>query len=525
MPAAKEANPAVALNQHVLATLERCGHLRQLKQLQAHLIVLGHGHTQFFSFKLLRFSATVLADLRYARSLFDALPSPNIFLYTAMITAYSSHSDPSSAALLFRQMLRRRRPLPNQFIFPHALRSFSESSSSSSIAAVHAQVAKTGFAGDGVVQTSLLDAYAKCLDVDTARRLFDEMAERNVVSWTAMITGYARAGMIGNATTLFEEMPHRDVPAWNAIIAAYSQNGLFSEAVALFRRMIAAAARPNETTVACVLSACGHLGTLLLAKSIHTYTYRNRIGASVFVSNALIDVYGKCGSLKQARNLFDESSQRSLTLWNSMINCLALHGHSGEALETFEEMRRDGPPPDGVTFVGLLNACAHGGMVDEGRRYFRAMVAGYGVERRIEHYGCMVDLLCRAGRFEEAMEVVEGMRAMEPDEVVWGSLLNGCRVYGEVKMAEKAARKLLEMDPGNGGYGVLLANLYSATGRWEEMGGVRKAMKETGGRKLPGCSWIELESEVHRFYSGDRSHPRAGEIVDALQGLAAFLEY
>ncbi|CAA6662545.1 unnamed protein product [Spirodela intermedia] len=441
MPAAKEANPAVALNQHVLATLERCGHLRQLKQLQAHLIVLGHGHTQFFSFKLLRFSAT--------------------------------------------------------------------SSSSSSIAAVHAQVAKTGFAGDGVVQTSLLDAYAKCLDVDTARRLFDEMAERNVVSWTAMITGYARAGMIGNATTLFEEMPHRDVPAWNAIIAAYSQNGLFSEAVALFRRMIAAAARPNETTVACVLSACGHLGTLLLAKSIHTYTYRNRIGASVFVSNALIDVYGKCGSLKQARNLFDESSQRSLTLWNSMINC----SHS-----------TDTAGRHGVTFVGLLNACAHGGMVDEGRRYFRAMVAGYGVERRIEHYGCMVDLLCRAGRFEEAMEVVEGMRAMEPDEVVWGlcSRLQGLRggedggEGGEEAAGDGPGERRLRRAAGES---VQRDGEVGGDGRREE------GDEGDGGRKLPGCSWIELESEVHRFYSGDRSHPRAGEIVDALQGLAAFLEY
>ena len=199
-----------------------------------------------------------------------------------------------------------------------------------------------------------------------------------------------------------------------------------------------------------------------------------------------------------------------------MINCLALHGHSFEALSTFKKLELSGSIPDEVTLVGLLNACAHGGLVEEGREFFHSMGRKFNFEPRIEHFGCFIDLLCRAGRFEEVMEVVKRMK-IEPDEVVWGSLLNGCRVHGDMKMAEQAVRKLLELDPNNGGYTVLLANLYSSSGKWEEMGGVRKTMKEMGGRKLPGCSWIELEGEVHQFYSGDRSNHRIVEIIELLE--------
>ncbi|MQL94453.1 hypothetical protein Taro_027104 [Colocasia esculenta] len=514
--------PGAALNHHVLRALQRCGDLRHLKQLQAHLTVLGHAHTQFFAFKLVRHCATVLADLLYARTLFDALPSPNVYLYTAMITAYSSQPN-ASAIRLFRRMLRHGLSRPNQFIYPHVLRCWSDACDLGAIGSVHAHVTKAGFEGQAVVLTSLLDAYARCSDVESARDLFEDMPERNVVSWTAMITAYARAGMIGNATCLFEEMPERDVPSWNSMIAACTQNGLFSEAIALSRRMILEGALPNETTVVCVLSACGHLGMLQLGKWIHAYTYRKGIRSSAFVANALVDMYGKCGSLKQARRVFEATPHKSLTLWNSMINCLAVHAHTDDAIETFREMQLNGPEPDAVTFVGLLNACTHGGLVDKGEDYFKSMTHAYGIEPRIEHYGCMIDLLGRAGKFKAAMEVIRDMR-VQPDEVVWGSLLNGCRIYGDMELAEIAVRKLLEMEPGNAGYGVLLANLYSASGRWEDMGNVRKMLKETGAKKFPGCSWIEVESKVHLFYSGDRSHPEVQEIIKVLDYLAGFLD-
>ncbi|XP_039137685.1 pentatricopeptide repeat-containing protein At1g33350-like [Dioscorea cayenensis subsp. rotundata] len=510
-------------DEQVLSLLSKSSHLRHLKQIHGYLIAVGHAHTQFFAFKLVRFAAIALSDLAYARLIFDSLPSPNVYLYTGMITAYSSCPDPSSALHLFRLMLSRPRPRPNHFVYPHVLKSCFYSSHLDFMKSVHSHILKSGFQDHGVVQTSLLDGYARFSDVGTARQLFDSLRERNVVSWTAMVSGYLRVGMVGNAVALFEEMPARDVPSWNAVIAGCTQNGLFSEAVGIFRKMLASFVVPNQTTVACVLSACGQLSMLRFGKWVHGYITKNDIEQCPYVSNSLIDMYGKCGSLREARWIFSTLSEKNLTTWNSMINCLALHGHSESAIAMFKEMECEGCEPDEVTFVGLLNACTHGGLVDEGLDYFESMSRDFRIEPQIEHYGCVIDLLVRAGRFEDAMGIVRDMR-IEPDEVVWGSLLNGCRIYGDAKLAELAVRKLLELDPENADYGVMLANLYSENGKWEEVRKVRKLLKEGGGKKLPGCSWIEIDSEVHQFYSGDKFHPRFKDIYMVLEGLFGLVE-
>ncbi|XP_059633567.1 pentatricopeptide repeat-containing protein At1g33350 [Cornus florida] len=514
------------LSQHVLAILDKCSHLNHLKQLQAFLTTLGHGQTQFLAFKLVRFCTLSLSNLQYARFIFSHLNSPNIYLYTAMITAYTSQPDHCSSLLLYRDMVRRGRPRPNHFIYPHVLKSYPEVLQSQGIELVHTQILKSGFGRYPVVQTALVDSYSRfCSDLGTARQLFDEMSERNVVSWTAMVCGYTRLGKMGNAVVLFEKMPERDVPSWNAVIAGCTQNGLFTEAISFFRRMVIVAEegpnrniRPNQVTVVCALSACGHTGMLQLGKCIHGYIYRNGIGHDKFISNALVDMYGKCGSLKEARRIFDKIPNRNLTSWNSMINCFALHGQSESAIGVFEEMMQSGHDvkPDGVTFVGLLNACTHGGLVEQGRYYFDLMIRDYLIEPQIEHYGCLIDLLGRAGRFEEAMEVVRGMR-IPPDEVVWGSLLNGCKIHGRTDLAEFAAKKLIEMDPNNGGYGIMLANVYGELGNWDEARKTRKMLKEQNAHKIPGCSWIEVDNEVHQFYSFDKTHPRTEDIYTTLQ--------
>ncbi|PKA54147.1 Pentatricopeptide repeat-containing protein [Apostasia shenzhenica] len=510
------------LNRVVVCLLDRCKRLTQLKQLQAFLVTLGHGQTQFFAFKLVRFCSMELTDLPYSRLIFDSLASPNVYLYTAMLTAYSSLPDPIRAFRLFTLMLRRGTSKPNEFIYPHVLKACSDRYAFPFAQSVHTHASKTGFERFAVVQTSILDAYARFSDLTTARRLFDELSDRNVVSWTALISGFARVGRVGNAIALFEEMPERDIPSWNALIAGCTQNGLFSEAVAVFRRMQTENVRPNQTTLTCMLSACGHLGMLQFGQLIHCYVMKNQFGSS-FVLNALIDMYGKCGSLKEAGWVFGTLSERSLTAWNSMINCFALHGHSESAVATFKRMQHEGREPDEVTFVGLLNACTHAGLVDEGIGYFNSMRRNYGIETKIEHYGCVIDLLCRAGRFEEAMRIVRDMK-IEPDEVVWGSLLNGCRIYGNSYLAEFSVKKLVEIDPNNVGYGVVLANLYSKSGKWEEVSQVRKMLKDGDGKKLPGCSWIEVDGRVHQFSSGDKLHAKADEICGVLEELAGQIE-
>ncbi|CAM8916285.1 unnamed protein product [Rhodiola kirilowii] len=471
----------LALSDYVLNLLGRFNHLRQLKKLQSYLITLGHGQKQFYAFKL----------------------SPNIYLYTAMITAYaSSVSNQRDAVALYREMVRRGEPRPNHFVFPHVLRCGERDSEWICTRFVHGQILRSGFGEYSVVQTALADSYLRFgSDVEVARKLFDEMSDRNVVSWTAMISGYMRLGQIGNAILLFEKMPERDVPSWNSIISGCTQNGLFSEAISLIKRMVIAAeseeiklknSRPNQITVACALSACSHTGMLQLGKGIHAYTYRNNLAHDVYISNALVDMYGKCGSLKVARSVFDTTRNRSLMSWNSMINAYALHGQSANAIDLFEEMihQKNYIIPDGVTFVGLLNACTHGGLVEQGWSYFDMMTADYRIEPRIEHYGCLIDLLGRTGRFNEAMEVISNM-SLPPDEVVWSSLLNGCKIHGQADLAEFAVRKLLEFDPENGGYGIMLANLYSELGKWDDVRRVRKMLIEPDAHKTPGCSWVE----------------------------------
>uniref|UniRef100_A0A2P2PKS3 Pentatricopeptide repeat-containing protein At1g33350 n=1 Tax=Rhizophora mucronata TaxID=61149 RepID=A0A2P2PKS3_RHIMU len=214
------------------------------------------------------------------------------------------------------------------------------------------------------------------------------------------------------------------------------------------------------------------------------------------------------------------TSKKSLTSWNSMINCFALHGQSEKAMSLFEEMmqHRVYVKPDEITFVGLLNACIHGGLVEKGRFYFQMMTKEYRIEPQIEHYGCLIDVLGRAGRFAEALEVVSGMK-IKPDEVVWASLLNGCKIHNCTDLAEFAVRKLIEIDPKNGGYGLMLANLYGELGKWDEARNVRKMMKEQSAYKMPGCSWIEVEKRVYQFYSFDQTHPRMEDIYGTLKSL------
>ncbi|WOL05766.1 hypothetical protein Cni_G14497 [Canna indica] len=511
----------VMLNKLVLSLLDKCTTLRHLKQLQAFLLGLGHGQTQFYTFKLLRFSSLALDDLHYARLIFDSLAAPNVFLYTAMLSAYVSRREPVAALHLFALMLRRHPgPRPNEFVYPGALKACPDRRL---VQSVHSCISKTGFDGFGVVQTSLIDAYSRFSDVAAARALFDEMPQRSVISWTALLSGYTRVGQIGKGIALFEDMPERDVPSWNAVISGCTQNGLFSEALSFFSRMVLEGSWPNQTTVSCVLSACGHLGVLRLGKSIHGYVYKSHMGDSPFVANALIDMYGKCGNVNKAMWIYSSLSNKSITSCNSMINCLALQGHSYLAIATFRNMENDGLQPDAVTFVGVLNACTHGGLVDEGLRYFRSMVQDYKINPEIEHYGCVIDLLSRAGRFDDAMDIVRDMR-IKPDEVVWGSLLNGSRIYGAKDLAELSLRKLLELEPSSADYGIMLANLYSECGKWEDVGKVRKRLKELGGKKLPGCSWIEVEKIVHQFHSGDTIHPEAEQIYEVLDVLAGLME-
>ncbi|KAL5549410.1 hypothetical protein UlMin_004641 [Ulmus minor] len=344
-----------------------------------------------------------------------------------------------------------------------------------------------------------------------ARLVFDKMSQRDVITWNIMITQLIKREDIEEAYGLFLQMPERNVRSWTLMITGFVRCGKPKKAIHLFLEMEKVGIKPNEVTVVAVLAACADLGDLFLGRRIHEYSNRSGFGRNSRVSNTLIDMFIKCGCLDDAQTVFNKMEERTVVSWSAMINGLAMHGKAEEALRIFSEMIRVGMQPNEVTFIGLLHACSHMGLIDKGRQFFVSMTKEYGIVPRIEHYGCMVDLLSRAGLLQEAYEFILNM-PIKPNGVVWGALLGGCKVHKNILLAEEAIKHLSELDPLNDGYYVVLSNIYAEAGRWEDTIRVRKMMRDRGVKKTPGCSSITVDGIVHEFVAGDETHPQATEI-------------
>ncbi|XP_037446304.1 pentatricopeptide repeat-containing protein At1g05750, chloroplastic-like [Triticum dicoccoides] len=310
-----------------------------------------------------------------------------------------------------------------------------------------------------------------------------------------------------------------DKVSWTALIDECVKNGRHDEATYCFHAMLLDGVMPDYVTLVAAISACAKVGALGLGMWVHRFMTRERLEGNIRIANSLIDMYARCGKVEFARQVFDGMKKRTVVSWNSMIVGFAANGRCTDAIEHFEAMRRKGFKPDAVTFTGVLTACSHAGLTDEGLRYYDAMREEHGIKARMEHYGCVVDLLGRAGRLDEAMSVVATM-PMRPNEVVLGALLAGCRIHGDVDMAEQLMQYLLEQDPGGDSNYVLLSNIYAAVGKWDGAGKVRGLMKARGVKKRPGRSAVEIDGDVHEFVCGHRSHPQAGEVLDMLDLLS-----
>lgn len=389
--------------------------------------------------------------------------------------------------------------------------------------ALHSQAIKFGFDSDMYVRTGLVDVYARAGEIGSAQELFNTMPEKSLVCLTAMLTCYAKHGELDKALMLFEGMEDKDVVCWNVMIDGYGQHGMPNDAFLLFRKMLAAKVKPNEVTVISVLSSCGQLGTLDSGRWIHTYMENNGIQVNVRVATALIDMYCKCGSMEDARLVFDRINDKDVIAWNSMIMGYAMHGYSQDTLQLFNEMCQTGYQPTDITFIGILSACGHAGLVSQGQDIFSSMKDAYGIEPKIEHYGCMVNLLSRAGHVEEAYELVKNMK-IEADPVLWGTLLAACRLHGKIGLGEEIAEFLVNQDLANSGTYILLSNIYAAAGNWEGVARVRSMMKDSGIQKEPGCSSIEVSNKIHEFLAGDRKHPKSKEIYMMLEEINGWLK-
>ncbi|TYJ28065.1 hypothetical protein E1A91_A07G232500v1 [Gossypium mustelinum] len=299
---------------------------------------------------------------------------------------------------------------------------------------------------DVVPWSALTSGYAKRGELDVARRYFDDMPVKDLVSWNVMITAYAKRGEMESARKLFNEVLKKDVVTWNAMIAGYVLSGECKKALEMFEEMKTVGERPDEVTMLSLLNACADLGDLQVGMKIHWSLSEmfSSSGFNVLLGNALIDMYAKCGSIGRALKVFRDMREKDVSTWNSVIGGLAIHGYAEESINLFTEMRRSKVRPNEITFVGVLVACSHAGRVNEGRQYFKLMRDGYNIEPNIRHYGCMVDMLGRAGLLDEAFKFIDSM-VIEPNAIIWRTLLGACRIHGNVELGRRANVRLLKI--------------------------------------------------------------------------------
>ncbi|KAF7844878.1 pentatricopeptide repeat-containing protein [Senna tora] len=452
--------------------------------------------------------------LEDARKLFDIMPVKDVVTRTNMIGGYCQQGRLAEAREIFDEMPRR----------------------------------------NIITWTTMISGYARNQQVDIARKLFEVMPEKNEVSWTAMLMGYTHCGRIIDASELFyampvksivacnemimgfglcgettkarqvfEQMKERDDGTWSAIIKVYERKGFELEALRMFIRMQREGVGLNFPSLISVLSVCASLASLDYGRQLHAQLVRSHFDHDVYVASVLITMYVKCGDLMKANQVFKMFSSKDVVMWNSMITGYAQHGLGQEALNVFYEMCSSGVLPDNVTFIGVLSACSYCGKLKQGLEFFESMKCKYQLEPGIEHYACMVDLLGRAGKVNDALKLIENM-PMEPDAIVWGALLGACRMHMKLDVAEIAAEKITQLEPQNSGPYVLLSNLYASRGRWGDVENLRKKIRARSVSKSPGCSWIEVDKKVHMFTGGDsKGHPEQPSIMKFLERLGGLL--
>ncbi|KAH6771431.1 Tetratricopeptide repeat superfamily protein [Perilla frutescens var. hirtella] len=376
---------------------------------------------------------------------------------------------------------------------------------------------------DVVLWNRMVTAYIELGDMMGAKRLFDMMQCKDLMSYNTMLNGYAKNGDVEGCERLFESMQEKNIFSWNGLIGAYAHGGRFLDVLDAFRRMLKETdVQPNDATLVNVLAACARLGVLDFGKWLHKYVEDNGYKGNVYVCNGLVDMYAKCGLVECAIDVFESMDKKDLISWNTIINALAVHGHGADALSIFSKMKNAGEEPDGITFIGILCACSHMGLVEAGLLHFHSMTDEYLIQPKIEHYGCVVDLLARGGLLEQAVEFIHSM-PIKADSVIWTALLAASRIHKKVEFAELSLQKLLELDPSNPANYVMLSNVYGEAGKWEDRARLKVAMRDTGSKKVPGWSSIQTQDGVAEFYCFDERHSKTEEIYHALTGLTKLL--
>lgn len=430
-------------------------------------------------------------DLKNARMMLETMEADDPVSWNSIIVGCARNGLGDEALSLFRTMHSRHMKI-DEFTYPSVLNCFSFARDIKNAMSVQSLIIKTGFEAYKLVSNALIDMYAKRRFFDLAFCVFERITDKDVISWTSLVTGCVH-------------------------------NRSYDEALRLFCDMRIMGIRPDQIVIAAVLGACAELTVLAFGKQVHANFLKSGLGSSLSVDNSLVSMYAKCGCIEDAYKAFDSMETRDVITWTALIVGYAQNGRGQESLNFYDDMITSGVRPDFVTFIGLLFACSHAGLVEHGRSYFQSMEKVYGIKPGPNHYACMIDLLGRSGKLMEAKELLNQM-AVEPDATVWKALLAACRVHGNVELGERAANNLFELEPKNAVPYVLLSNLYSAAGKWEEAAKIRRLMKLRGVSKEPGCSWIEISCKVHRFMSEDRSHSRSAEIYSKVDEMMVLIK-
>ncbi|CAM6003174.1 unnamed protein product [Sphagnum balticum] len=421
---------------------------------------------------------------------FYKMPSQDVVTWPAMILGYVRCGQGEKALELYKRM-QQEGVQPDAVTFVGVLNACASLMALEEGRSVHQQMIQCGCHLDAFVGSSLVDMYAKCGSMEEASRVFNKLPSRAVVCWTAMIFGHVKYGEGHKALDLFHQMQEEGV-------------------------------QPDAVTFAGVLNACASIMALEEGRRAHERIIQSRCESHVFVTNSLVDMYVKCGSMEDACRVFNTMPSHDVVSWNALLGGFAMHGQGKEALVHFERMCEEGVHPDDITFVCLLSTCSHSGFVDEGLCFYALMTTVYRIPAKLEHYTCMVDLLGRAGHLQEAENMIQGMPC-KPNAAIWMALLGACRIHGNVEMGERMAKRVLELEPKNAAGFVLLSNLYAATGNLELSENVERQRKERDAKKQPGRTWIEVNDVVHTFVVDDQIHPEMIKIRAELKRLSVLM--
>nr|XP_017233947.1 PREDICTED: pentatricopeptide repeat-containing protein At1g31920 [Daucus carota subsp. sativus] len=480
--------------QECMSLAKKCRNLREFKQVHCHVVKFGLFFSSLCSSNLLLTCAqSSWGSMDYACSIFNQIDDPGSFEFNVMIRGYVKDLNFDEALFMYHEMLDMEVE-PDNFTFPFLLKACARLRDIRKGVQIHGHVFKFGFEDDVFVQNSLINFYGKCEE-------------------------------LRKCCCVFEKMEQRSVASWSALIGAHARNGLWAECVGIFGDMIREGClRPEESILVSVLSACTKLGNYNLGQCIHGNLIRNMIGRNVIVETSLVDMYLKCGYPEKGLYLFDSMVEKNHLTYSVMISGLAAHGCGAEALMVFSNMLEEGLEPDDVIYVSVLSACGNAGLVEEGLQLFNRMKNDHNIEPTIQHYGCLVDLLGRAGRLDEAFEVITTM-PMEPNDVVWRSLLGACKTYSNIQMGEIVAEKLMQMKSRNASDYLVLSHIYAEAQRWKDVAITRTKMAESGLSQTPGFSFVEVKKNIYKFVSQDMTRPQCNGVYDMLHQMEWQLKF